>query len=451
MLVVAAAVGAFRPSSTVAASVEHVVLISVDGLRPEFYLDPAAHGMELPAFQALMRRGAYAEAVVGSYPSVTYPSHTTMITGVPPARHGIFNNYLFDERGLFRDWYWHAKSIKVPTLWDAAKAGGGTTAAVSWPVTVGAPVDFSLPEFFKPGSDAPLREVLAEVMRPDFLSALEGAVGPLTDERLEGEARETLSFDVAGWLIQRHRPSLLLIHVYHTDDALHDNGREGAPVARAFEGTDRKLGRLMRTIDSAGLGGDTLVVITGDHGFADVHTEIQLNAALEQEGLLRLGSDGTVGEWRALAWPAGGSCFIVVKTGDAAAAGAAEAVVDRLLAGPLSGAARKVSREELRRLGAMPDAAFALEGTDGYTFGRALRGELLTPNNNRGHHGYLPTWSKMATGFIMAGPGVREGVRVPVMRQIDIAPTIAALAGWTLSSAEGVALRGLFEREEPGH
>lgn len=76
------------------AGAQRVVLVSIDGLRPDFYLDPVAHGAELPAFRSLMREGVYAEAVEGVYPTVTYPSHTSIVTGALPSRHGILNNYL---------------------------------------------------------------------------------------------------------------------------------------------------------------------------------------------------------------------------------------------------------------------------------------------------------------------------------------------------------------------
>ena len=422
---------------------EHVVLISIDGLRPELYLDPPAHGMRLATLQGMMARGSFAERVVGVYPSVTYPSHTTMVTGVRPSRHGIVSNVLFDPRGLFQLWYWQASGIRVRTLWDAVKASGGTSAAVSWPVTVGAPIDFNFPEYEKPGSDEPPRQVVTEVSKPEFIAELERELGPLTPERFGGEPRDSLTFDAAKYLFRKYRPSLLLLHVYNTDSVEHDHGREHPAVSAAFEGTDRKLGGLFSAIQATGLAERTLVVVAGDHGFADNHSTINPNVAFREAGLLRVGADGSVADWQALTWPSGGSAAVMAK--DSRGAEAAEKLVERLLAGPLGSAMRKVSRSELDRLGAMPNALFALEASDGYHFGSALAGPLLAPSPERGYHGYLPGWEKMATGFLMVGPGVRAGVRVPIMQQADIAPTIAALAGWELPEAEGLVLRGLFE------
>ena len=108
------------PSQT---SAPLVVLISVDGLKPEAILEAPAHGLKVPHLRAFMTEGVYANGVRGVLPTVTYPSHTTLITGASPARHGVYDNTTFDplarnERG----WYWYAEDIKVPTLWDAAAA-----------------------------------------------------------------------------------------------------------------------------------------------------------------------------------------------------------------------------------------------------------------------------------------------------------------------------------------
>ncbi|MEO8077989.1 MAG: alkaline phosphatase family protein, partial [Acidobacteriota bacterium] len=124
----------------------HVIVISIDGLNPTTYTAPGPS--EVPTLRRLAREGAYAQDVIGVTPTVTYPSHTTLITGVPPAVHGIYNNRIFDpEETSNNAWYWYAREIKVTTLPGAVKARGLTTAAVSWPVTVDADIDYLMPEF----------------------------------------------------------------------------------------------------------------------------------------------------------------------------------------------------------------------------------------------------------------------------------------------------------------
>ena len=414
-----------------------VVLVSVDGLRPEIYLDPEAHGAELPTFRSLMREGAYAEAVEGVYPSVTYPSHTTIVTGVTPARHGILNNYVFDERGRFDDWYWYAESIRAPTLWDVAK---GKTAAIHWPVTVGAAIDVNFPEYWIPGSDKSWREVRKDVVTPELFAAVESELGPLPEASIDDEPLEELVFDMAALVLERERPELLLLHVFNADTQQHRYGLEHREVAKAFELVDRRLGRLRDEIAQLGLADETLFVVTGDHGFIPTHTRIHLNVELRKAGLLRVGADGVVEDWRALVWPSGGSASIVLKDpGDGAARERLDALLNDLLGGSLGNAVTRVPRIELDRLGAMPGVAAALEAEEGFIFGNALDGELFTPSADLGYHGYLPTRAGMHTGFLIVGPGVRRGVRIPRMHQVDIAPTLAHWAGWELPSAEGLA------------
>ena len=123
----------------------HVVMISIDGLKPSTYA--TAGPLKVPTLRRLATDGAHAE-VVGITPAVTYPSHTTLISGVLPALHGIYNNRILDpEETSNGSWYWYARDIRVPTLPGVLKARGLKTAAVSWPVTVAADIDYLVPEF----------------------------------------------------------------------------------------------------------------------------------------------------------------------------------------------------------------------------------------------------------------------------------------------------------------
>ena len=114
-----------------------VLLISVDGMKPEAVIDAQSHGLKVPNLRAFMADGAFSSGVRGVLPTLTYPSHTTLLTGASPAKHGIFDNTTFDP--LLRNqrgWYWYAEDIKVPTLWDAAAAANLKTANIYWPVSV---------------------------------------------------------------------------------------------------------------------------------------------------------------------------------------------------------------------------------------------------------------------------------------------------------------------------
>src|SRR3990170_4446735 len=130
---VAAGVGAGR------APRPRVVLLSVDGLWARDLERAESAGVRLPVLDSLRRAGVLAAGVVGSFPSVTFPSHTTMITGVRPARHGVYSNqrpwFPSDTGPEARAWYWEAAHVRVPSLFDVARRAGKKTAAVYWPVT----------------------------------------------------------------------------------------------------------------------------------------------------------------------------------------------------------------------------------------------------------------------------------------------------------------------------
>src|SRR5258708_33060497 len=124
-------------------------VISVDGMRPHYVTGDDAHGAKIPQLRRFLKEGSYADGVVGVVPTVTYPSHTTLVTGVWPEKHGILGNTTFDplEKNS-QGWYWYTEDIRVPTLWDAAAGDGRTTGSVQWPVTVGAHSTWNIPELW---------------------------------------------------------------------------------------------------------------------------------------------------------------------------------------------------------------------------------------------------------------------------------------------------------------
>src|SRR5690606_21717668 len=124
----------------------HVIVISIDGFRPEMYLDPAGEGLRIPNLLALRYAGSSADGVEVATPSLTYPSHTSLATGADPARHGIISNTRFDPPNGSAAWFFERAEMKVPAIWDVAKGAGLVTAGVSWPVTVGADRSVLYPE-----------------------------------------------------------------------------------------------------------------------------------------------------------------------------------------------------------------------------------------------------------------------------------------------------------------
>src|SRR5712692_9540969 len=199
-----------------------LVIISVDGLRPDYVTAADERGSKIPALRRFLADGAFAEGVEGVVPTVTYPSHTTLLTGVWPAKHGIFANTVFEpQRPGERSWYWYAEEIRVPTLWDAAAKAGWKTASVSWPVSVGARVDWNIPEFWHAGGSGDAK-LLRHVSTPGLLAEMEATLGPYP-RALDVESDEARG-KFATWLLEKKRPSLLTLHLIALDHEQHETG-----------------------------------------------------------------------------------------------------------------------------------------------------------------------------------------------------------------------------------
>jgi hypothetical protein len=416
----------------------HLVLISLDGLRPEFYLDPA---FEAPELRGLLRAGSHARAAEGVFPSVTYPSHASIVTGVRPSRHGVSFNVLFDATGDRGRWYEEAADLRATPLWEWARAAGLRTAGVSWPSTLGARIDQLLPE----------RDYYA---RRDGFEAMQAAVAPGFFDRLGVVPRPEMVRNAIEWdaflaatsaaMIRDARPHVLLLHLVQLDVFQHRGGREGAEVKPALARVDAHVGAVRRALADAGIAPQTSIIITGDHGFQDVSRTLFPNQLLADAGLRDCPRAGA--EWRATAHIAGGAAAVFVSPpGDLAAARQAETA--------LRGAADRltiVSRQDLDAMGAMPGAAFALEAAPGFDLSGSCskstpRREAPALATIRGTHGFLPSRPSMATGFIASGAGVRAGVALERIRLIDIAPTAARLLGVPSPAVEGRVIEEILQ------
>jgi predicted AlkP superfamily pyrophosphatase or phosphodiesterase len=420
----------------------HVVLISIDGLVPEIIL-PSADGPRVPALAALRDAGSYADGVEGVYPSLTYPSHTAIATGCRPARHGIMSNTAFDpERGSPR-WLGSAAEIRVPTLWDVAREAGLRTAALSWPVNVGARIDFLIPEGQPASSKPAWAEAARRMSTPglvDEVLAVTGGDNPSGSGDMQG--RDRFFAAAAAHLIKTRKPDLLLLHLVQGDAAHHAYGRGSAEAGRAFEAIDAHVAQVVGAIDEAGLRGETLIVVTGDHGFRRVHSAFQPNVVLREAGLLKTDAQDRIVEWRAAAHK---SAIKLKDPADSATAARVEALFRGLADGPWRGVLRVLGRDAVRELGGDTDALLVLEPIDGYAFDDGFRQDaFLVASATRGQHGSLPTDPVMRTGFLASGAGIRPGLRIPLVRMIDVGPTLARALGLALPAAEGQPMPGLL-------
>jgi arylsulfatase A-like enzyme len=412
-------------------------------LVPEYISHPGDYGVQLPNIHALRNRGSWADGVIGQYPSSTYPSHTSIATGVRPARHGVFQNTRFDPQGGGA-WFFESSTITAPTLWQQAKAAGLVTAGVSWPVTVGSTIDFLYPEVHQNPPDTTWLELSRHQSTPGLIDAVVEDLGGFgARDNLDPVKRDRFATAVATHIIKKYRPNLMMIHLVQTDYAQHATGRHSIESRHAFSRLDAHVGEIVTACNEAGILGRTALVITGDHGFYRVHSSFLPNVVLRQAGLIETGPDGAITEWRAIAHR---TAIRIKDPSDSALASQVQSLFQDLADGPYQGLLTVIDRQELDRLGADPEASLILEPAEGYAIGGSIEGdEFVVASSRRGNHGYLPTMPAMHTGLVLSGSGVLQGVSIPIARQIDIAPTVARLLGFEMEKAEGIPMVGVLE------
>jgi predicted AlkP superfamily pyrophosphatase or phosphodiesterase len=423
-----------------------VILISIDGLKPEYVLDADARGLKIPALRRFLREGAYATGVHGVVPTVTYPSHTTLITGVSPARHGIYANTTFDPlRKNSGGWYWYAEDIKVPTLWDAAADAGLVTANVHWPVSVAARITWNLPQYWRAGTPDD-RKLLRILATPGLLDALEKDLGPYADgidETITGDENRA---KFAARLIELKHPAFATIYLTALDHEQHATGPFSAESNATLERIDAAVAAILASIQRT-YGDRAVVCIVSDHGFVATDKALNLAVAFRNAGLIEFGppaasssasSSEQIKSWKAMIWGAGGSFAIVLhdKNDDATKSNVAD-LLSKLAADPANGIDRIVPESELHARGGFPGAAFLVALHPGYVTGDAVSGEIVTLSANfHGMHGYWPDLPAMNASFFILGPGIPAAHSLGLIDMRAIAPTLAQILGLRLPSAE---------------
>ncbi|MGI4830168.1 MAG: alkaline phosphatase family protein, partial [Janthinobacterium lividum] len=397
--------------------------------------------------------GTYADGVHGVFPTVTYPSHTTLVTGVLPAEHGIYNNQIFDPEHHFDGaWYWYSDQVKVPTLWSAAHTAGLRTASVSWPVTVDSNViDDNLPEYWRGALSVEAgnpqdRNLMNAVSRPDgALAEMQRRLGPYTmgtEVTLAGDRTRTI---FAADIITRKHPDLMTVHLSSLDEEEHLHAPFSPEANADLEGLDTCLGQLITAAKAANPA--TTVVVVSDHGFAPIHDAVNLYLPFLQAGLIRVGKPApgstlpTITAWTAEPWMASGMAAVMLHDpNDTTTRQQVKTMLDKLAADPASGIDRILTGAEAEQKGAFPGAAFVVLLRVGFYTGSAFTGPLLTPTSGHGTHGYSPDAPEMQSSFFALGPGIAHGRDLGKIDIREIAPTLAMVLGITLPSAKGKPL-----------
>ena len=427
----------------------HVVVVSVDAL---VYEDLETLS-KLYALAPRWDKMARVDRVRSIYPTITYPCHSTMMTGVYPDRHHIVNNeapILGVEHCL---WQHFRSSVKAPSIFDAAKKAGLTTAAVFWPVTGKDPaIDYLVDEYWPQHGEDSLSafrdsgssgEVIEKIVKPN-LKYLEGKhrKHPYADAFVMGCAAD---------MLRNFRPDLLMVHPANVDSARHASGLFTPAVTNALYDTNLWLEELFKAAEDAGIYEDTNFFIVSDHGQIEIRRSVALNALLAEEGLLEVAPDGALKDWTAFAKSGGTSALVYLKDpADKAAWNKTKLALEKLRDSEVCGIGEILTEAEAReRYHLGGDFAFAVE-TDGWTsFSTSWCKPVQKPLDNSdcrfgcATHGHEPEKGPQPT-LMAFGPDIQPGAHLDTARLVDEAPTFAHALGLTMPDTDGHCLTELF-------
>lgn len=402
-----------------------VIVVSIDGLRPT----DALAGEDMPTLQALAARGAWADDVRSTFPSMTYPAHASMVTGVPPAVHGVVSNLVDAVDGeSHRAWRWAAEELRAPTLWDVARDAGKRVALLAWPSTDGARADVIVPDVWSQrGPDHRAR--LRAASTPGFIEAALASEPALAASwHPPKDDRGTIALALQA--LREASPDLLLVHLIEVDHHGHRDGPDSATARHARRQADAALRAMHEAQAAAGRLASTTWLVVSDHGMAPLSRRVRLGPTMVAAGLITLDDRGAVRSWRAaLVTDGGGAAFVLPRAPDDGEACA-------LAAEALAGAARRLGGlevlepDQIRARGGDPRACAAVLAAPGTFLAGDLRGVEVDVPELRGGHGFDPDDPSMWAVLVVAGPGVaheqRRGLTVR-----DVAPIAARALGIT--------------------
>ncbi|MCR5278428.1 MAG: ectonucleotide pyrophosphatase/phosphodiesterase [Lachnospiraceae bacterium] len=407
--------------------------------------------LTLPNFSRIVREGFFCDHVYSVYPSLTYPAHTSIVTGRVPNRHGIVNNTLFQPRRDNPDWMYKRKYIQGTTLYDLAHKKGLKTATLLWPVTGGAKVDYNIPEIMV------TRKLQNQVISclangtPGYLLKLNSKFGKMRDG-INQPALDDFLMASTEYTIRNYNPDLLMVHFTDVDTTRHNFGPEGPKVTEALKRHDKRLGDILKWLEETGDMKETSFIVLGDHCQIGADRIVYLNKLLKDKGFLTE-KNGKITDYRAITKSCDGSSYLYINENYAGDEDFLESLTDLLneiKSDPELGVEEIYTSEEAAEMGADENCFAMIEAKPGFYFLNETEKLTESVNETSNHkmlsiHGCSPEKEENITFFAGFGAGIKKGARVDSMHLWDEGPTIAKLMGLYIPDADGRVIKEMIE------
>lgn len=404
-----------------------LLLISLDGLWEKDF----SQLQSLPYIGQMIRSGVSCANVQTIYPALTYPVHTTILTGCRPDLHGIAHNQPFapDRKPADKPWYWDASYVKQPTMHQLVHEKGGKTASILWPVTGKSPyISWNFPEVLAlPGENQTLK--MLRYGSALWILATEARYGRQRKSVHQPDLDDYAALLAEKLLLNRRPPDFLSIHLVDCDEMRHLYGANSPQAQESIKRQDFRVGRLLTALDRQRLGQDTVVAIVSDHGLFDVSRPISLDEALQKAGFGSACRAQSTGMGAYIHFSAGGTdhmervCMFLEENRNSL------------------GISGIYNTQELHKMGAGQGILLAVEAAPDVVF----VDDLVLEKRVKATHGFGPSHPAAQCLFILKGPGIRRGEALSKARMEDIAPTLMHALNIDMPSAQGNILSDCFE------
>lgn len=403
----------------------------------------------LPNFSSIIKETSYSKEVETIYPSLTYPAHTSIVTGMKPINHGVINNIKIQpNRCNSSDWFWEQKEVKADSLFDVAKRNGLTCSSILWPVSCKSNIKYNMPEVF--ANRKWQNQILVSALNgnPIYQFKLNKKFAHLRNGVNQPEL-DNYTINCFLDTLKEYDADVMFLHLTDVDATRHKFGYDSKEAESALRRHDARLGEVLSTLKNLNIFDDTTLILLGDHSMMNTHSVIKLNNLLLNKNWLTLTKDNkNIGSWEVYLNTCDGAAYVYLK--DKHNKALLNEVIDTLkkFSSENDDCIKEIlTSKEAEKLGADTNCSLMLEAKKGYYFINDFTApaiESTDEKHDKATHGYNPSQYDNGTFFMVKDKSVKKDFNIGPMKLIDEAPTISKIMGETLVNVDGRVLDKIF-------